>query len=183
MSRILASIKSRFPTRPDAVLVFSWCVFLIHVWAILNILVVLPSWALRLGLFELLGVTAYPLAFALLESILVWLSLVFLSVLLPRVLLRADFVSQSATFFSILAVVSALLHFYPELVFTYRLYVLVALVMIFTSAIYLSFLAGRAQKYREFSRSVLSRVSVLSWVYLCLDLLGIATILIRNLSS
>lgn len=181
MQRMLVSIKSRLPTRPDAFLSLGWCVFLIHVWAILNILVVLPAWALRLGLIELLGVTAYPLAFALMESLLSWLVLVGLSVLLPRRVMREEFVAQSATFFTVLAVISAMLHISPEMLFTYRLFALVAVLLAFILALYMSYLAGRWQKYATFTRSLLTRVSILSWIYIFLDLLAVAIILIRNI--
>ena len=150
-------------------------------WAILNILVVLPSWALRLGLFELLGVAAYPLVFALLESILVWILLILLSLVLPRKLLRVDFVSQTATFILILAFASGLMHFSVELIFTYKFYTLAFILIIFIVALLLSYLTGRSLKYRTVIRNLLSRVAVLSGIYIFLDLIGFSIILIRNL--
>lgn len=158
---------------------FGWSVFVVHVWAILNILVVLPSWALRLGLSELMGVTAYPLAFALLESLVVWVLAVALGFVLPRKLLREDFVSQAATLISILSIVAVILHFTPELVFRYRLYTAIFLLFSSGAALYLSYLAGKSQKYRDIVRNVLSRVSILSWIYVFLDLVAIVIILIR----
>jgi hypothetical protein len=164
-------------------LIFGWCVFLIHVWAIVNILVVLPSWALRLGLFELLGVSAYPLVFALLESILVWLFLILLGLVLPRKLLGIDFVSQAATVIFVLAIVSGLMHFSVELIFKYRVYTLAFILIIVLTALFLSYLAGRSVKFRNVTRNLLSRVNVLSGIYIFMDLVGLSIIFIRNLSA
>ena len=174
------SIKSRLPTRSDAFLIFGWCVFLIHVWSIVNILVLLPSWALRLGLFELLGVTSYPLVFALLESILVWLLIILLSLVLPRKVLGKDFVTQAAIFIFFLAILSGLMHFSVELIFNFRLYTLVLLLIIFSIALILSYLAGRSMKYSSAIRNLLSRVNVLSGIYIFMDLVGLSIILFRN---
>jgi len=146
-----------------------------------NILVVLPSWALRLGLFELLGVTSYPLVFALLESILVWLLIILLSLVLPRKVLGKDFVTQAAIFIFFLAILSGLMHFSVELIFNFRLYTLVLLLIIFSIALILSYLAGRSMKYSSSIRNLLSRVNVLSGIYIFMDLVGLSIILFRNL--
>ncbi len=174
------SIKSRLPTRSDAFLIFGWCVFLVHVWSIVNILVVLPSWALRLGLFELLGVTSYPLVFALLESILVWLFIILLSLVLPRKVLGNDFVTQAAIFIFFLAILSGLMHFSVELILNFRLYTLGLILIIFIIASLLSYLAGRSMKYGIAIRNLLSRVNVLSGIYIFMDLVGLSIILFRN---
>jgi len=151
------------------------------VWSIVNILVVLPSWALRLGLFELLGVTSYPLVFALLESILVWLFIILLSLVLPRKVLGNDFVTQAAIFIFFLAILSGIMHFSVELIFNFRLYTLVLILIIFIIASFLSYLAGRSMKYGNAIRNLLSRVNVLSGIYIFMDLVGLSIILFRNI--
>lgn len=149
----------------------------------MNILVVLPSWALRLGLFELLAVTSYPLVFALLESILVWLFLILLSLVLPRKVLGIDFVTQAAIFIFSLAILSGLMHFYVELIFNYRLYTLVFILIISSIASLLSYMAGRSMNYGNAIRNLLSRVNVLSGIYIFVDLVGLSIILFRNFNS
>jgi hypothetical protein len=56
-------------------LAFGAIAFPIHVWAIVNILIVFPAWFIRLSMWELAGVISYPLVTALLESGLLWLVL------------------------------------------------------------------------------------------------------------
>jgi len=146
-----------------------------------NILVVLPSWALRLGLFELVGVASYPLVFALLESILVGLFIILLSLVLPRKVLGVDFVTQAAIFIFFLAILSGLMHFSVELISNFRMFTLGLILIIIIIASLFSYLAGRSMKYRNAVRNLLSRVNVLSGIYIFIDLVGLSIILFRNI--
>lgn len=155
--------------------------FLVHIWAVVNILVILPSWALRLGLFELLSVTAYALVFALAESLLIWLLLLLLSILLPKKILRAEFLPQSATFVFILALISGLLHFSQELIYTYQQATLIFLALILALALFLSYRAGKSRKYHDLTANLLSRIIVLSGIYVFFDIFGLFIIMARNI--
>ena len=176
----MAFFRKNLPAREDAILVFGWCVFLIHVWAILNILEVLPAWALRLGAYELMGVTAYPLVFALIESIIVWVMLVIASIILPRSILGVKFISQSSTLIFIMAVFSAFMHFNDELILQYRTITLMLLAVGLLLVIGISYQVGKSEKYLNFTRALLTRVTVLSWLYVFFDLIGVLVIFIRN---
>ena len=53
--------KSRKVSSADLSLAFGAIAFPIHVWAIINILIIFPAWLLRLSLWELAGAVGYPL--------------------------------------------------------------------------------------------------------------------------
>ncbi|MBE9474304.1 MAG: hypothetical protein IMY85_05390, partial [Chloroflexi bacterium] len=92
----MATFSARFPSRVDLWLTLSSIIFVVNVWAIINILRAIPSWILSRTIWEIVGIISYPLAFALLESIVFLLGLVILAVILPGKLLRDNFVAQGS---------------------------------------------------------------------------------------
>ena len=83
---------NRSPTKQEALLVFSACIFPIHIWITIVFLYNFPSLILKASLWQILGVLAYSLVFALIESLLLFGFLVLLVVILPRKVLRERFV-------------------------------------------------------------------------------------------
>ena len=88
-------IRRRFASREYLISAFAICVFVIHVWAIYNLLKEVPAWVLRLSFPELVGVIAYTQVFALFESILIFLLLIGLGAVLPAKWYRNKFGSLS----------------------------------------------------------------------------------------
>lgn len=115
------------------------------------------------------------------ESILVWLFIILLSLVLPRKVLGVDFVTQAAIFIFFLAILSGLMHFSVELISNFRLFTLGLILIIIIFASLLSYRAGRSMKYRNAVRNLLSRVNVLSGIYIFMDLVGLSIILFRNI--
>jgi hypothetical protein len=67
--------KRRGISREDILLVFAACVLPVFIWSFYNLLNEVPAFVLRLSVTELIGTSAYVLAFALVESILFFLGL------------------------------------------------------------------------------------------------------------
>lgn len=62
----------------------SACIFPIHIWTTIVFLYNFPSLILKANLWQILGVLAYALVFALFESLLLFGFLVLLAAMLPR---------------------------------------------------------------------------------------------------
>lgn len=71
----------------------------------------LPSYLLSLTVWQILGVFSYVQAFALLESSLLWLTLVVLAAVLPANWYRSRFISQSLVVVFALAAWAIGVHF------------------------------------------------------------------------
>ena len=103
--------KSRRLSPGDLAQSFGAIAFPLHVWAIVNILAILPAWLLRSSIWELAGVISYPLVDALLESVVLWIGLVLLSFVLPRKWLANKFVALSSVLVWVLAAWAVLVQF------------------------------------------------------------------------
>jgi hypothetical protein len=86
------SFLDRFPSRHEVLLVFAACIFPIHAWTTIVFLYNFPSLILKANLWQILGVFAYALIFALLESLLLLGVFVLLAVILPTKVFRERFV-------------------------------------------------------------------------------------------
>jgi hypothetical protein len=177
----VSNIKARLPSTEDSLLVFGGCVFIIHIWAVINLLDVLPSWTLRLDWFDLLGVVSYPMAFALFESLVVWALLILIAVVLPQPFLRKDFLSQGMAIVIFTAILSILLTYYYGTILLYiRLLPFVLAISIAVSVL-LSYQIGRLKKINILMYALFKRVFVLSMLYVFIDLLGVLVITVRNI--
>ncbi|MBK5108341.1 MAG: hypothetical protein JJE12_09420 [Anaerolineales bacterium] len=90
--KIFSSIEDRFPSRKEALLVMSACIFPIHIWITIVFLYNFPSLILRANIWQILGVLAFALIFAFFESLVLFGFLVLLAALLPRRFFRERFV-------------------------------------------------------------------------------------------
>jgi hypothetical protein len=91
-TQISSALWARFPTKQEALLVFSACIFPIHIWTTIVFLYNFPSLILKANLWQILGVLAYALVFALFESLLLFGFLVLLAAILPREAFMGRFV-------------------------------------------------------------------------------------------
>ncbi|UCD97959.1 MAG: hypothetical protein JSV42_13475 [Chloroflexota bacterium] len=178
----MAIFKSRLPARADLWFVFSSIIFVVNVWAIINILRAVPSWILSHTIWEMIGIISYPLVFALLESALFTLGLVVMAFLLPSKLLRDNFISQGSLAALIASLGIILAHLYGSdfgiwSVRSFAKYVLLLIIIILASWVLVYFF----KRLNTIIVTVTKRISPLSTAYLALDLLSIFVIVIRNL--
>lgn len=73
-------------------LVMSACIFPIHIWVTIVYLYNFPSLILKANIWQILGVLAYTLVFAFIESLLLFGFLALAAAFLPRTLFRERFV-------------------------------------------------------------------------------------------
>jgi hypothetical protein len=107
-NKIFRSIEHRFPSRQEALLVMSACIFPIHIWVTIVYLYNFPSLILKANIWQILGVLAYALVFAFIESLLLFGFLALAAAVFPRRLFRERFV-YLGTFLALLITGFALL--------------------------------------------------------------------------
>jgi hypothetical protein len=175
------SISKRLPDRQEMVLVFIGCVFIIHVWAIVNLFYTVPAWLLRMNMGQLVGSSAYVLSFALMESILVWGFLLLLTLMLPNALLRKQFVAQSIGLVLVSAFFSIVLHFNYAFLVTRRIFIPILVACFIALALVVLYWTGRSERFDRAIRATLERLSVLSGIYLFFDAIAVLIVLARNI--
>jgi hypothetical protein len=84
-------IRNRLPGRSEIIAAFSVMVFICHSWTLLGFFNKLSSFLLYFSIPEILGILAYMMAFAFLESLTFTAILVLLSAILPSSWLRDGF--------------------------------------------------------------------------------------------
>jgi hypothetical protein len=181
-SKALAIFRNRFPSRQESFVVLAVVIAISHSWSIWEFLRVFPALSLYLNVWKILYVFAYTQAFALIESIIIGLFLILLGAILPARLFRDKFVAQS----SIMVLVSALWaiatlwstspYWAIELLLI-RLTLYVALIGL------ACMLVHRLERLERALESMADRLTVLSFIYVPLGVLGILAMLLNNLSG
>ena len=174
--------KGRRLSFGDLSLSFGAIAFPVHVWAIINILFVLPAWLLRLSIGELAGCISYPLLDALLESCVLWILFVGISFVLPRKWLADKFVALSSILVWLLAAWAALVQFNfshilqwgPEQTIPGSLLVVFSLGLVY-------WLVQRYGRLESWIKRLVQGLAVVSYIYIVFDLLGLFVVILRNL--
>lgn len=182
-------LRDRLPTTRNALLVLAVCTFPIHVWALLSLFQKVPVYLLRLGISDLIGIVAYTLTYALIESFLLTTFLVVLSMVLPARYFRSRFVTQATILVCVISLWLVPVHYQGSILLaldaTVGLYMALILVWIVSFVSILALTSGLLRRYQSFERSILNfvdRVTVLAVVYIMLDLLSVGILLVRNIA-
>ena len=161
---------------------FGAIAFPVHVWAIINILAILPAWLLRLSIWELAGVISYPLVDALLESGILWMGLVGLSFVLPRKWLADKFVALSSALAWLLAAWAALVQFIYDRMLQWGPEQMVpGLLLVAVSFGLVYWLVQRYGRLEGWIKRLTQGLIVLTYFYMIFDLLGLVVVILRNL--
>ena len=180
----MATFRQRFPSRRDVLLLFAACVFPIHIWSIINLLYELPAWMLRSDLWDVAGMVAYTLAFALFESICVLLVLLLICVVLPtrfprdRVLALGSMVVFVTSAWAIgihYRIVDSLAPAQAQAGWLLWLAVYLAVMGIAGLFIY------RDSRLRRWIESFVERLAVLSFLYVLVDFICVIILVLRNI--
>jgi hypothetical protein len=174
-------LKNRLPPRQDLLLVFIGCAFPIHVWALLNLFYIIPAWVLRMNLSQLTGSIDYLLVFALLESVVIWGILVLAALALPQAWLRQKFLAQSTTLVLVTTFWSIVVHLNYEFLVSNRGFLVVVALAYLVSAGVCHILAGRSPRLGMALRNILDRLTVLSFLYIFFDIVGLLVVIARNI--
>jgi hypothetical protein len=166
----------------DLWLVFAACVFPIHAWSIIAVVNEAPACILRLDVIELLGMVAYTQAFALIESLVVTLALVVAGFVLPRRLLADRMVSQGSLLVMVGTLWTIAIHIYYATIREWGVtQFLPWLVFGLVSLVVPYFLTAHLPQVNRLIRSLVQRLSVLSFVYAAIGAVGLVIVVLRNL--
>lgn len=176
--------SARLFSRKEYFQLFLICLLPVNVWAIITFMRRLPTLVLLMSAVHLVGVSAYILAFALLESVIIF-GLIFLtSLFLPKSLLGSRLVPIGAIVILIAAISASLVHLYDPWdieVLKFRSWAGLWALLGMAAAGLLVYGVQRNSKIEDIIKSGVERLSLLSLVYLCADILGVIVILFRNL--
>jgi hypothetical protein len=178
--------KAKVPHRKEVFTVFSIALFLTFTWSIYRLFFQVPSWLFYLNFSEILTITAYVMAFTLLESAFLLGFLVLLPIVYPRKLFAQKFVAQSSI---ILLVLTTGAVFYQQNVGMLKkwglveliLFILGFLVTVTLLIVTFSYLLDRFARLKNFLDAFAERLTVFSLLYLPLSILGFAVMVIRNI--
>jgi hypothetical protein len=171
---------SRLPSMGQLTAVYGVIVFMVYGWTIYWYLWKLPSWLYFLTLGELLVTFSYAMVVNLIESLLVLLLPVLLSLLLPYHWFRERFVAQGVilvillliALMNYLNIIIGLQGFPPGL----GLMALGAIIVI----AFLIFLVGRVGLLRKVVEEIGNRATIFIYIFLPISVLSIFVVLIRN---
>lgn len=181
----LAFAQSRLAPRSEYFKLFLVCIFPVHLWALINLANTVPSMLLLMNTRQMISVVAYVLAFALFESLAIFALLFLISSLMPFRYFGAQLVPLGSMVVIIASIAAALIHFHDSWniqAFQFEhwavLWVALALAAIGLAA----YLVSRHERVAQIIRSGAERLSLLSFAYLTVDVLGVLVILARNWS-
>jgi hypothetical protein len=182
----LGIFKSPKITREDAFLIYSAWAFPIFIWAFINIFYQMPSYILRMTLSQVIGASAYTLAFALLESLVIFglfFGLIYLLAwILPDRLLADHLVTVSSLLAWVASIVVMFIQGGQDELIGWgqsRSLAYLGLVVLLWLALYLALLFS--PKFDKLARAFFSRVSVLTVLYVIIGALSVIIIVIRNI--
>ncbi len=182
------SLLRNLPTRAEWRLLYATTAIPVHLWALLLFFYSLPSYLMRMNIWTMLGILAYVLALALLESILVSALLALIALVLPYRFFKQYCVPQGVL--TILLLTAWLIPAHFALVSTTGTWLSPSLDALLPSAWLISLAGGlisgslllrRRPGLARSLTSLAERFTLLSTVYLVLDLCGLAAVILRLL--
>jgi hypothetical protein len=182
----LSLIKGRFPTWRQVFPVFLTILFPVAFWSALNFSRELPSYLMRMRIWDIVGVFSYTQVFALLESILLVLVLILIAELLPYQLFLDHFTTQAAlagilgTFWVIpLHYESQILAAFPMLENSRAAAAWFGILVVLVIA--LSVLFRCYPRLERSFQTFIDKLTTVSLLYLIVGMSSLVVILIRNL--
>jgi hypothetical protein len=186
MTRILRGLFARLPSRQQVFPVFSVTVFVVFSWTLYQEFFQVPSWLKYMTMGEILVITAYALAFALIESLVITVLLLILSLVFPVKVFRDKFIPQGSILVLVAGFVAVMLqenmsevyHLKIRQLTTYPIIgILAVVVMIFV----LSWIFDRLSILTRLIQSIAERMTVFSYIYVPLSVVSLVIVTLRNL--
>lgn len=179
----MTTIRNRFPSRDEMLYGLAACTLPVFIWSIINMLKEIPAWILRMSTWDLVGAISYTQAFALIESIIVFLLILVLALILPERFFRNKFLTLTAMIVSISTFWFALAHYNVESIRTWKMNQFLMWAVIFGSTLILSYvMVQRFEKMGVAIDTVVKSVSLLSFLYMFIGLMGLIIVVVRNIA-
>jgi hypothetical protein len=177
-----ALLLSRFPSKAQILPALVACALPVFAWAVLTYLYALPGFLVRLNLWDTIGTASYPLAFALIESLVLLAPLVVAAAVLPPRLFKDHFVAIST---AIVFVSSGWMmranYLRIDLAGLDTAQVGAILAQYLVSLVIPIVLIVRFKRIEQIIQTIIERVSVLVYLYLGLGCIAFIIVVLRNL--
>jgi hypothetical protein len=162
---------------------FASCVFLVYSWSILTFLHRLPGWMLHLSIQEILGMFAYALASALVESLTIPFLLVVPATLLPARYFRDKFAAHGTLTMLVVAFWAVVFQYIYASTRKWDSHKMLLWSVLFLSSLLLSWmLVQRLERLEKVLNWLGERLTAFLYIYVPLGLLGLVVVLVRNIS-
>jgi len=172
----LKFLRKRFSPQ-DLMHVFVLCAFPIHVWSIIIMLRNVPSWILYMSGDDIVGSVAYHLMFTIFETLLIYLIILVIGLLIPKRWLPEPFLTTCAVLLIELSIMAIV---FQHLVQQYSPLRWMFVACLMTLAISL-IIVPRISKLQKITRLVAERLTILTFLYVFLDIIGVIVVIARNL--
>lgn len=173
----MAIFKHRFSSE-ELIQIFVTCSFPIHVWAIPNMFRDVPSWLLHLTRSELVGAVSYTLTFMLVESIFVFACILLLGLLIPKRWIGPSIVPFCFVLLIELSLLAIAIQYLTLKYVLYRRLLVVAAILL---AIVVAFAVSRIQKLNNIFVAIIKRLTVLTFLYIFVDIVALVVVFTRIL--
>lgn len=174
--------KQRWLSQDEIYLIFTAVSLPLQLWMWYNLLIVYPAYQFRLAAWDLVGFIAYPLAFVLLESLLVFGGVAMLAFFAPLSWRGDRRVAGAAVLVFAAAFWSILVHLNYETVIEWSgKQMMVWLLLALTSIALLIWATVRSPQLAKNLTDFLERAEVLAAFYLVIGLLSALIVGFRNL--
>lgn len=140
----------------------------------------MSGWLLFLNTWDLIGVLAYAQTFAFLESAILLLVLVLLSVILPARFFKRRFVAQGSVIVFLTSIWAVVLQYKSWTLFSPKAF-LFGLALYFVSNGVAYVLIRRYRRLEEFICAFVERLTVLLYIYVTAAFLSIIVVVFRNI--
>ncbi len=145
-----------------------------------------PSWLEYLNVWKVLTISAYVLAFALVESLFMVGLLVLFSLLFPRHLFKDQFIQQGSSLAALTSISAVLLQRKINLVYRLESWQILVYPLIFLVALgllvwLLAFLFERIPFLKYIIAALAERMTAFLYLYVPLGAVGLIVVLVRNI--
>jgi hypothetical protein len=158
------------------------CLVVVNAWALVRAFVQVPAWILDHNSVQLVGQFAYLIAFALVESVVVFAVLALLSKMVPSRFYRDNVAPQSAI---VLTVMTSWAAFWQANMFSWQRFLpllLIASLLVLLISIPLSWWLMRYRRVKMILNDIIDRLEILAALYLVIDIASLLVVLGRNLT-
>lgn len=173
-------IQSRLPAREETFLALSMAAFLVFTWTLRALFFNFPAFLLSYSVGEILSISAYMLAVALIETMLVMIPVLLLAVILPGFLMKDGFSYKASFFFIGFGAIAIHLQFVmtnqPKID-----YLLLELGRALAFWLIPALLVQFVPWLRKIVMDILDRLTIFSYIYFPLGIISLFVVLVRLL--
>jgi hypothetical protein len=179
-------IEQKLPSRQEVLPVFSVIVFIVFTWSLYRMFFQVPSLLFYMRVWDVLIISAYVLAFALFESMVVLGLLVIFSLVIPTKYFKEKFVAQSSTVVLMITLGAVALQRKMNIMYRldgwelilYPFVILAAIIFVIFAA---SYIYDRFKILPRIINTVAERMIVFVLLYVPLSILGLLVVFVRNI--